>query len=77
LFLHPGEGLAPERPWLDLLARRYRVIAPWHPGYGDSPLIDGGGSVDDPISTSISQPNSALTARCWSAPISGAGLRPR
>jgi pimeloyl-ACP methyl ester carboxylesterase len=47
LFLHTGEGLAPERPWLDLLSRRYRVIAPWHPGYGNSPLIDGGGSVDD------------------------------
>jgi pimeloyl-ACP methyl ester carboxylesterase len=47
LFLHAGEGLAPERPWLDLLARRYRVIAPSHPGWGSSPLIDGMGSVDD------------------------------
>ena len=47
LFLHPGEGLAPERPWLELLSRRFRVIAPWHPGYGSSPLIDGSGSVDD------------------------------
>jgi pimeloyl-ACP methyl ester carboxylesterase len=47
LFLHPGEGLAPERPWLELLSGRYRVIAPWHPGYGSSPLIDRGGSVDD------------------------------
>jgi pimeloyl-ACP methyl ester carboxylesterase len=48
LFLHAGEGLMPERPWLDLLSRRYRVIAPWHPGYGNSPLIDGGaGGVDD------------------------------
>jgi len=49
LFLHAGEGLAPERPWLDLLAQRYRVIAPTHPGYGNSPLIDGGGTggVDD------------------------------
>src|SRR6202790_2108851 len=47
LFRHPAEGLAPERPWLDLLARHYRVIAPWHPGYGNSPLIDGAGSVDD------------------------------
>src|SRR5205807_1435849 len=47
LFLHAGEGLAPERPWLELLSRRYRVIAPWHPGYSNSPLIDGGGSVDD------------------------------
>ena len=48
LFLHAGEGLEPERPWLELLARRYRVVAPWHPGWGNSPLIDGGaGSVDD------------------------------
>jgi pimeloyl-ACP methyl ester carboxylesterase len=47
LFLHAGEGLAPELPWLDLLARHYRVIAPAHPGYGNSPLIDGAGSVDD------------------------------
>src|SRR5258708_33264978 len=42
LFLHAGEGLAPERPWLDLLAKRYRVTAPSHPGYGNSPLIAGG-----------------------------------
>jgi pimeloyl-ACP methyl ester carboxylesterase len=47
LFLHAGEGLAPERPWLELLSQRYRVIAPWHPGYRNSPLIDVGGSVDD------------------------------
>ena len=48
LFLHAGEGLAPDRPWLDLVARHYRVVAPWHPGYGDSLLIDGGaGGVDD------------------------------
>ena len=47
LFLHAGEGLAPERPWLDLLARRYRVIAPSHPGWGNSPLLDGIGVVDD------------------------------
>jgi pimeloyl-ACP methyl ester carboxylesterase len=47
LFLHAGEGLAPERPWLDLLARHYRVIAPSHPGWGNSPLIDGVGVVGD------------------------------
>src|SRR5262249_55948589 len=48
LFLHAGEGLAPGRPWLDLLSRRYRVIAPSHPGYGVSPLIDdGAGGIDD------------------------------
>jgi pimeloyl-ACP methyl ester carboxylesterase len=47
LFLHAGEGLAPEQPWLELLSRSYRVIAPWHPGYSNSPLIDWVGSVDD------------------------------
>jgi len=47
LFLHAGEGLAPERPWLELLSRKYQVIAPWHPGYGNFPLIDGSGTVDD------------------------------
>jgi pimeloyl-ACP methyl ester carboxylesterase len=47
LFLHAGEGLGRERPWFDLLARRYRVIAPLHPGWGNSPLIDGMGVVDD------------------------------
>ncbi|MGH7043060.1 MAG: alpha/beta fold hydrolase [Acetobacteraceae bacterium] len=47
LFLHPGEGLEPNRPWLDLLAKRYRVIAPWHPGWGESVLPDWMGSVDD------------------------------
>lgn len=46
LFLHAGEGLGPERPWLDLLAQRHRVIAPAHPGFG-SALPDWLGSVDD------------------------------
>lgn len=47
LFLHAGEGLGPERPWLELLARRHRVIAPVHPGFGNSALPDWFGSVDD------------------------------
>jgi pimeloyl-ACP methyl ester carboxylesterase len=47
LFLHAGEGLAPERPWLDLLAKRYRVIAPWHPGFGPSALPDWMATVDE------------------------------
>jgi pimeloyl-ACP methyl ester carboxylesterase len=47
LFLHSGEGLAPERPWLDLLAAEFRVIAPSHPGFGGSALPDWLGSVDD------------------------------
>jgi len=47
LFLHAGEGLAPERPWLDKLAAKYRVIAPWHPGFGKSALPDWLSSTDD------------------------------
>jgi len=47
LFLHPGEGLQPHRPWLDLLSQRYRVIAPHHPGWGNSALPNWCNSVDD------------------------------
>ena len=47
LFLHAEEGLQPRRPWLDLLSRRFRVIAPHHPGFGESTLPDWFGSVDD------------------------------
>jgi pimeloyl-ACP methyl ester carboxylesterase len=47
LFLHPGEGLHPNRPWLDRLARTFRVIAPHHPGFGGSALPDWFGTVDD------------------------------
>jgi pimeloyl-ACP methyl ester carboxylesterase len=47
LFLHAGEGLQPNRPWLDLLARHHRVIAPHHPGFGSSALPDWLGTVDD------------------------------
>ena len=47
LFLHPGEGLQPNRPWIDQLARTHRVIAPNHPGFGDSALPDWFGTVED------------------------------
>ena len=47
LFLHPGEGLEPRREWLDLLARRFRVIAPHHPGWGNSSLPDWLSTVGD------------------------------
>jgi pimeloyl-ACP methyl ester carboxylesterase len=47
LFLHPGEGLQPNRSWLSALARSFRVIAPHHPGFGGSSLPDWFGSVDD------------------------------
>jgi pimeloyl-ACP methyl ester carboxylesterase len=47
LFLHAGEGLEPGREWLDLLARRFHVIAPHHPGWGHSSLPDWLTTVDD------------------------------
>jgi pimeloyl-ACP methyl ester carboxylesterase len=71
LFLHAGEGLAPERPWLDLLSRKYRVIAPSHPGWGDSPLIDGSGTVDDlaylylDLADQLGLENAALVGACF------------
>jgi pimeloyl-ACP methyl ester carboxylesterase len=71
LFLHAGEGLAPERPWLELLARHYRVLAPSHPGYGNSPLIDGSGSVDDlaylhlDLAAELKLENAVLVGACF------------
>ena len=47
LFLHPGEGLQPNRNWIEALARGHRVIAPHHPGFGNSSLPDWFGTVDD------------------------------
>ena len=47
LFLHAGAGLQPQREWLDLLAQRFRVIAPYHPGWGNSALPDWLSTVDD------------------------------
>ena len=47
LFLHPGIGLDPLSPVLDLLARTRRVIAPTHPGFGRSDLPKGMTTVDD------------------------------
>ncbi len=36
VFLHGAGGLFAENPFLDLLAKRYRVLAPEFPGYGES-----------------------------------------
>jgi pimeloyl-ACP methyl ester carboxylesterase len=47
VWLHGEEGLDPEAPFLDLLARHGRVIAPSHPGFGQSPDVDTFDSVDD------------------------------
>lgn len=37
LFLHGGDYVAQNRPFLDRLAQRFRVIAPRHPGFGHTP----------------------------------------
>jgi pimeloyl-ACP methyl ester carboxylesterase len=47
LFLHGDSGLDPAAPFLDLLAERFRVIAPSHPGFGRSSRPDSFDSVDD------------------------------
>jgi pimeloyl-ACP methyl ester carboxylesterase len=71
LFLHPGEGLHPHRPWLDLLARRYRVIAPHHPGWGNSALPAWLGSVDDlaylylDLAAALELSNAILVGACF------------
>ncbi|MPZ87341.1 MAG: alpha/beta fold hydrolase [Nitriliruptorales bacterium] len=36
LFLHGMGGLRPGAPFLELLADRYRVVAPEHPGFGET-----------------------------------------
>jgi len=36
VFLHGAGGLFPENPFLDALAKKYRVFAPELPGYGES-----------------------------------------
>jgi len=47
LLLHGGGGLDHRAPFLEILANRYEVIAPSHPGFGRSSLPDRFDSVDD------------------------------
>ena len=47
LFLHAENGIEPAAAAIDELAKRARVIAPTHPGYGRSELPKGMRSVDD------------------------------
>jgi pimeloyl-ACP methyl ester carboxylesterase len=47
LYLHGGGGIVPDLPFLELLARERRIIAPSHPGFGRSSLPDWLDSVDD------------------------------
>jgi pimeloyl-ACP methyl ester carboxylesterase len=71
LFLHPGEGLQPNRPWLDKLAENHRVIAPHHPGFGGSALPDWIGSVDDlaylylDLAAKLNLQNAVLAGNCF------------
>jgi len=71
LFLHPGEGLQPNRPWLHKLAEHHRVIAPHHPGFGGSALPDWIGTVDDlaylylDLAASLKLENAVLAGNCF------------
>jgi pimeloyl-ACP methyl ester carboxylesterase len=47
LFLHGAGGPRANAPFIDLLARHARVIAPSHPGFGNSPLPDWLDGVED------------------------------
>ena len=47
LYLHGGGGIAPDLPFIDLLASERRIVAPSHPGFGKSSLPDWLDSVDD------------------------------
>ena len=47
LFLHPGIGLDPNAPVIDQLAAHARVIAPSHPGFGNSEQPKTFTTVDD------------------------------
>lgn len=49
LFLHPSNGLMRDG-YLDDLAARFRVIAPCHPGWGNSTGLE---HIDDPVDMAI------------------------
>jgi pimeloyl-ACP methyl ester carboxylesterase len=47
LFLHGAQGFAPRQPYVTMLAQRWRLIAPSHPGFGASGLPLWLDSIDD------------------------------
>ena len=47
LYLHGGGGIGLDVPFLELLAKERRVLAPSHPGFGKSSLPDWLDSIDD------------------------------
>lgn len=71
LFLHPGEGLQANRPWLRQLAEHHRVIAPHHPGFGGSAWPDWIGTVDDlaylylDLAAHLELENAVLAGACF------------
>lgn len=71
LFLHAGEGLEPQREWLDLLARHCHVVAPHHPGWGNSALPDWLSTVDDlaylylDLAATLDLQNATLVGACF------------
>jgi pimeloyl-ACP methyl ester carboxylesterase len=71
LFLHPGEGMQPNRPWIEGVARNHRVIAPHHPGFGNSSLPDWFGTVDDiaylylNLATQLDLKDAVLVGACF------------
>jgi pimeloyl-ACP methyl ester carboxylesterase len=47
LFLHGGDYFSQNRPFLERLARRWRVLTPRHPGFGGSERPEGFRSIHD------------------------------
>lgn len=47
LFLHPEDFFTQHRPWLDKLAQHFSVVAPRHPGFGQSQLPGDFRNIDD------------------------------
>jgi pimeloyl-ACP methyl ester carboxylesterase len=47
LFLHSGQGFVPAQPYVGMLAKSRRLIAPSHPGFGSSGLPDWLDTADD------------------------------
>src|ERR1700730_10462440 len=47
LFLHGGDYFAQNRPFLGRLAKQFRVVAPRHPGFGNTPRPQWMRSVGD------------------------------
>ena len=47
LFLHPEDYFSHHSAFLDHLAKRFRVIAPRHPGFGKTDLPDGFRTIED------------------------------